>query len=110
MSFAAAQALGRSGFIACFIGGLVAGGMARRQKQKHEFLLAAERAGDIFGLLVWVLFGSAVISQAVERLSWDIAAYAVLSLTTIRMVPVWLALAGTAFGGKAHRAAGNYLD
>ena len=69
--------------------------MARRQKQKHEFLLAAEGAGDIFGLLTWVLFGSAVISQAAERLSWEVAAYAVLSLTAIRMIPVWLALAGT---------------
>ncbi|WP_046865984.1 cation:proton antiporter [Microvirga massiliensis] len=94
-SFAAAQALGGSGFIACFVGGLAAGGMARRQKQKHEFLLAAEGAGDIFGLLTWVLLGSAVISQATERLSWEVAAYAVLSLTAIRMIPVWLALAGT---------------
>jgi NhaP-type Na+/H+ or K+/H+ antiporter len=94
-SFAAAQALGGSGFIATFVGGLVAGGMARRKKQKHEFLLAAEGAGDIFGLLTWVLFGAAVISQAVERLGWAVAAYAVLSLTIIRMVPVWLALAGT---------------
>jgi NhaP-type Na+/H+ or K+/H+ antiporter len=93
-SFAAAQALGGSGFIACFVGGLVAGGMARRQKQKHEFLLAAEGAGDIFGLLTWVLFGSAVISQAAERLSWEVAAYAVSSLTAIRMIPVWLALSG----------------
>ena len=97
-TFAAAQALGGSGFIACFVGGLVAGGMARRQEQKHEFLLAAEGAGDIFALLTWVLFGSAVIGEALGRLSWEVLAYAVLSLTAIRMVPVWVALAGTDVG------------
>lgn len=94
-SFAAAQALGGSGFIASFIGGLIAGGMARRQEQKHELLLAAEGVGNIFGLLTWVLFGAAVISQALGRFSWEVAAYAVLSLTVVRMMPVWLALAGT---------------
>jgi NhaP-type Na+/H+ or K+/H+ antiporter len=94
-SFAAAQALGGSGFIACFIGGLVAGGMARVQEQKHELLLPAEGAGDIFGLMTWILFGAAVITHALGRLSWEIAVYAVLSLTAIRMVPVWLALIGT---------------
>jgi sodium/hydrogen antiporter len=97
-TFAAAQALGGSGFIACFVGGLVAGGMARRQEQKHEFLLAAEGAGDIFALLTWVLFGLAVIGEALGRLSWEVLAYAVLSLTAIRMIPVWVALAGTDVG------------
>jgi NhaP-type Na+/H+ or K+/H+ antiporter len=93
--FAAAQALGGSGFIACFVGGLCAGLMARYQEQKHEVLLAAEGAGDLFALLTWVLFGSAVIGQALGRLSWDVALYAVLSLTVIRMIPVWVALSGT---------------
>ncbi len=97
-TFAATQALGGSGFIACFVGGVVAGGMARRQEQKHEFLVAAEGAGDIFALLTWVLFGSAVIGEALERLEWEILAYAILSLTAIRMVPVWAALAGTDVG------------
>ncbi|MEP9397977.1 cation:proton antiporter [Mesorhizobium sp. KR2-14] len=94
-SFGAAQALGGSGFIACFVGGIVAGGMARHREQKHELLLAAEGSGDLFGLLTWVLFGAAVIGQALGRLSWEIAVYAVLSLTAVRMIPVWLALAGT---------------
>ncbi|WP_262265715.1 cation:proton antiporter [Microvirga yunnanensis] len=94
-AFAATQTLGGSGFIACFVGGLVAGGLARQQEQKHEVLLAAEGAGDIFALLTWVLFGAAVIGQALGQLSWEVLAYAVLSLTAIRMVPVWVALAGT---------------
>ncbi len=93
-TFAAAQALGGSGFIACFVGGIAAGAMARHQEQKHELLLSAEGSGDLFGLLTWVLFGAAVIGPALGRLTWEVVAYAVLSLTLIRMIPVWLALAG----------------
>lgn len=94
-AFSAAQALGGSGFIASFVGGLVAGGMSRRQNVKHELLLAAEGAGDVFGLMTWVLFGSAVITQALGRVTWEVAVYAILSLTFIRMAPVWLALLGS---------------
>jgi NhaP-type Na+/H+ or K+/H+ antiporter len=92
-SFALAQALGGSGFIACFAGGLLAGAMARRQK--HAYLLAAEGAGELLSLLTWVVFGSAVVGQAVGRLSWDVVAYSVLSLTVVRMLPVYAALAGS---------------
>ena len=97
-AFAAAQALGGSGFIASFVGGLVAGGMARQQSAKHDLLLAAEGAGNVFALLTWSLFGAVVIGQVPQRLTWGIIAYAVLSLTAIRMVPVGLALAGTGVG------------
>ncbi|MGH1573519.1 cation:proton antiporter [Methylobacterium sp. P31] len=94
-AFAAAQALGGSGFIGSFVGGLVAGGMARQRVVKHELLLAAEGAGNVLALLTWVLFGAVVIAQVPQRLTWAVVVYAVLSLTAIRMVPVWLALAGT---------------
>jgi NhaP-type Na+/H+ or K+/H+ antiporter len=97
-AFAAAQALGGSGFIASFVGGLVAGGMARQRVVKHELLLAAEGAGNVMALLTWVLFGAVVITQVPQRLTWAVVVYAVLSLTAIRMVPVWLALTGTSLG------------
>ena len=90
--FATAQAVGGSGFIACFVGGLVAGAMGRRRK--HAYLLGAEGAGDMLSLLTWVAFGAVAVGQALGRLSWQAVAYAVLSLTVIRMAPVYLALAG----------------
>jgi NhaP-type Na+/H+ or K+/H+ antiporter len=91
-SFATAQALGGSGFIACFVGGLLAGAMAR--KQKHEYLLAAEGLGRVLALVTWVAFGATVVGPALTRLTWQVAAYAALSLTVVRMLPVYLALAG----------------
>ena len=91
--FALAQTLGGSGFTAAFAGGLLFGWLA--QAQKHSLLLAAEGTGDTLALLTWVVFGAGAVGQAVGGFSWAIVLYALLSLTVIRMLPVFLALSGT---------------
>lgn len=91
--FAVAQFLGGSGFIAAFTGGLLFGVLAKQHRE--EFLRAAEGTGDTLALITWVIFGSAVVGQAVGHFSWLILLYAVLSLTLIRMLPVFLVLTGT---------------
>jgi NhaP-type Na+/H+ or K+/H+ antiporter len=91
--FAVAQLLGGSGFIAAFSGGLLFGALAKTERD--EFLLAAEGTGDTLALITWVIFGSAVVGQAIGHFSWTILLYAALSLTVIRMLPVFLALAGS---------------
>ncbi|MGB5736380.1 MAG: cation:proton antiporter [Thiohalocapsa sp.] len=91
--FALAQTLGGSGFIAAFAGGLLFGWSTK--SHKHALLLAAEGTGDTLALLTWVVFGAAVVGQAVGGFSWAVVLYALLSLTLIRMLPVFLALAGT---------------
>lgn len=90
--FAVAQWLGGSGFIASFVGGLVFGFLANNHK--HIFLPAAESIGDTLALLTWVVFGTAVIGKVYGYISWDIVLYSILSLTLIRMLPVYLALVG----------------
>lgn len=94
--FALAQKLGGSGFIACFTGGLLFGGFAKRHKE--ELLLAAEGTGDTLALITWVVFGSAVVGQAIGHLTWQVVAYAILSLTIVRMLPVFLSVAGMKLG------------
>jgi len=42
-----------------------------------------------------VVFGAGVVWQVADRITPATIAYAVLSLTLIRMLPVWLCLAGT---------------
>jgi NhaP-type Na+/H+ or K+/H+ antiporter len=91
--FAVAQWLGGSGFIAAFAGGLLFSGIVR--KNKHSLLLAAEGTGDTLALITWMTFGAAVIGQAIGFFSWQVILYAVFSLTLIRMLPVFLVLAGT---------------
>jgi NhaP-type Na+/H+ or K+/H+ antiporter len=91
--FAVAQSLGGSGFIAAFSGGLLFGILEKDLRE--DFLLAAEGTGDTLALVTWVVFGSAIVGQAVGNFTWLILLYSVLSLTLIRMLPVFLALAGS---------------
>nr|WP_275957834.1 cation:proton antiporter [Rhabdochromatium marinum] len=41
------------------------------------------------------MIGSAVVGQAIGQFSWTLLLYAVLSLTVLRMLPVYLSLTGT---------------
>jgi NhaP-type Na+/H+ or K+/H+ antiporter len=91
--FAIAQFLGGSGFIAAFTGGLLFGALVK--PHRDEFIRAAESTGDTLALITWVIFGSAVVGKAVGYFSWLDLLYAVLSLTLIRMLPVFLVLSGT---------------
>jgi NhaP-type Na+/H+ or K+/H+ antiporter len=90
--FATAQVLGGSGFIAAFVGGLLFG--VRLKDHREGFLRAAEGTGDTFALLTWVIFGAVVVGPSFEYFSFSIFLYAVLSLTLIRMAPVFVSLAG----------------
>jgi sodium/hydrogen antiporter len=91
--FAAAQAAGGSGFIACFAGGLLLSGLGASHKK--ELLRGAEHMGEALALLTWVVFGGIVVVRLIDRASWPALLYAVLSLTVIRMLPVFLCLIGT---------------
>ncbi len=90
--FATAQFIGGSGFIAAFSGGLLFGAMAKEYRE--DFLRAAEGTGDVLALITWVIFGAAVVTRAIGDFSWIILLYAILSLTLIRMLPVFFSLAG----------------
>jgi NhaP-type Na+/H+ or K+/H+ antiporter len=90
--FAVAQWLGGSGFIACFVGGMLFGGLAKQHK--HDLLLAAEGTGDTLALITWVVFGAAVVGQSIGAFSWQVVLYSILSLTIVRMLPVFLVLKG----------------
>ena len=90
--FAVAQCLGGSGFIACFVGGMLFGGLEKQHKSR--LLLAAEGTGDTLACVTWVIFGTAIIGQSISSLSWQVILYAFLSLTVVRMLPVFLVLTG----------------
>jgi NhaP-type Na+/H+ or K+/H+ antiporter len=96
--FGTAQWAGGSGFIACFVAGLAFG--ALEKQHKDPTLEAAEGLGDAVALCLWVLFGAAVVGPLLRKLTWEAIAYAVLSLTVVRMVPVLLSLSGTGLAAK----------
>jgi NhaP-type Na+/H+ or K+/H+ antiporter len=90
--FATAQVIGGSGFIAAFSGGLLFGAMAKEHRE--DFLRAAEGTGDVMALITWVIFGAAVVSKAMGNFSWVVVLYSILSLTLIRMLPVYFSVTG----------------
>jgi NhaP-type Na+/H+ or K+/H+ antiporter len=93
LCFTAAQALGSSGFIACFTGGLLFGSL--RQDQEDDLLAGAASTGEVLALLTWVVFGGPVLGRLLPLFTWQTLLYAALSLTVIRLLPVFLSLTGT---------------
>jgi NhaP-type Na+/H+ or K+/H+ antiporter len=91
--FAAAQVFGGSGFIASFTGGILFGALTK--EHKHDLLRSAEGAGDTLSLATWMSFGAAVVGQVIWKFSWPILMYSLLSLTVVRMLPVYVSLAGS---------------
>ena len=93
LCFTAAQALGGSGFIARFTGGLLFGFL--QGTRSPDLLRGASSTGEVLALLTWVLFGGPVLERLLPQMTWGTVLYAVLSLTVIRALPVFLSLAGT---------------
>jgi NhaP-type Na+/H+ or K+/H+ antiporter len=93
LAFAAAELVGGNGFIAAFAAGLTVGNVARAVCPcLHEF---GEAEGQLLTLLVFVVFGAVMVPMALPLLDGRALAYALASLTVVRMVPVALALLGT---------------
>lgn len=91
-SFGLAQWLGGSGFIASFVGGLTFGALTKQHKE--QFLEAAEGTADAVAMVTWFAFGSVILQFLLPGLSWQALLYAVLSLTVVRMLPVFMCLIG----------------
>ena len=92
-SYAAAVALGGSGFIAAFVAGMAYGATSQQRGLRAMYL--AEEVGNILAAVTWLGFGALAVSRVWSDITWQVVVYALLSLTLVRMVPVALALAGT---------------
>ncbi len=92
LSYAASELIGGNGFIAAFVAGLMFGNQVRgRCGFIFEF---AESEGQLLTLVTFLIFGAAVLPEALGHLDWAIVLYGVLSLTVLRMVPVAFSLLG----------------
>ena len=101
LAYGIAAPLGGSGFIAAFVGGLVFGALELRGRSDITYL--TDTTGLVLAAVTFVVFGASALSDTLHVVGWQIVLYAVLSLTVIRMVPVWLALRGTRARGADHR-------
>ncbi len=93
LAYSVADGLGGSGFIAAFVGGMVFGGLRRRHGGEVGYLI--EELGGVLNSITFIVFGAVMLGPALGDVTWAIAFYAVLSLTLVRMLPVWIAMLGT---------------
>jgi NhaP-type Na+/H+ or K+/H+ antiporter len=92
-AYSAALEAGGNGFVAAFIAGMAFGSVFRRDLE--SMVDFAEESGGLLSLLVWLIFGAAMVVQGFSQASWYDYLFALLALTAVRMVPVGLALLGS---------------
>jgi NhaP-type Na+/H+ or K+/H+ antiporter len=93
LAYGIAAALGGSGFIAAFLAGGLFGGIATRESEEAAGF--SEELGNVLDGVTFVVFGAVLLGPALEHLTMHIAAYAVLSLTVVRMLPVAISMLGS---------------
>ena len=91
LAYTGALAVDGNGFVAAFVGGLVFGNVAGPSGEKEVYFV--EQSGDVASMVSWLVFGALAVPVIGTR-GADVLAYAVLSLTVVRMLPVALALSG----------------
>jgi sodium/hydrogen antiporter len=103
IAWAMADQIGGNGFIAAFVGGLAVGPTVKSVGEPLTWFTEAE--GQLLSLSVFFVFGALVIGL-IRDLRWEVALYAFLSLTVIRVLPVALSLLRTHLAGASVLFAG----
>ncbi len=92
LTFVAAELVGGNGLIAAFVGGLVFGNTLRSPTDFiAEFM---ESEGQLLTIFTFLIFGAVMVPLGIAHAGWQTLVLAVLFLTAVRMLPVWLALTG----------------
>jgi NhaP-type Na+/H+ or K+/H+ antiporter len=93
LAYLGSVAIGGNGFIAAFVGGLIFGAATRGSM--HGPTEFTETVGLFASFFVWTVFGALFVGPVLTtRIDPAAIAYAVLSLTVVRMVPVAISLLG----------------
>jgi NhaP-type Na+/H+ or K+/H+ antiporter len=93
LAYGAAIEAEGNGFVAAFIAGMAFGSVVRQDLE--PLVDFTEEAGGLLSLLVWLIFGAAMLVPGLRHATWQDCIFAALALTVVRMVPVALALAGS---------------
>ena len=93
LAYGVAAALGGSGFIAAFLAGGIFGALVPEESDQASRL--NEELGGLLGGVTFLIFGAVRLGPSLKHVSWQIALYAVLSLTLVRLLPVAIAMIGS---------------
>lgn len=92
LAYAGAEMIHGNGFIAAFFAGMFLGTTRKIYRERiHGF---GEAFGQVLVLFVFLLTGAILVPLSWPHWDWTALAYAALSLTLIRMIPVALSLLG----------------
>ncbi|WP_219819803.1 sodium:proton antiporter [Pseudoclavibacter sp. RFBB5] len=109
--YAVAVTLGGNGFVAAFVAG-IAFRAARSPRAStpadldHAEMSSVDDVGLISSLGIWFVFGAVVVLAAEGGASWEMIFLGVLALTVLRMLPVYVALLGSATTWRERTAVG----
>lgn len=92
-AYGLAGILGGNGFIAAFTAGLAFGHVARDHCEGVQDF--SEDEGELLSAITFLIFGAVLAGPVLDQLTWQVAAYAALSLTVVRIVPVLIAMIGS---------------
>ncbi|MDT0618610.1 sodium:proton antiporter [Salinisphaera sp. P385] len=93
LAFVAAELAGGNGLIAAFVGGLVFGHTLRSSTTFiSEFM---EGEGQLLTMFTFLIFGAVMVPLGIEHVTWKTVVLAIAYLSVIRVLPVWLSLAGS---------------
>ena len=100
LAFVFAESVEGNGFIAAFVAGLGLTMGVTSKSVRHRIQEFGETEGTQLILVVFLIFGLAMVPLAVQYWGWPELIYALASLTVLRMVPVAISLTGTKLDWK----------
>ena len=105
LAYGGALAIDGNGFVSAFVAGILFGRITRgRMHRPVEF---TETLALFSSFVVWTLFGALLVGPVLSRrIAFTPIAYAALSLTVIRMVPVAVSWAGLGLRSRTIAFAG----
>ncbi|MEN8234125.1 MAG: cation:proton antiporter [Actinomycetota bacterium] len=93
VAFLATDHLGGSGFIAAYVAGHGFGRIVGEIDEDSGIF--AEHMGTGLAMISFLIFGAYILGPNIDSFSMSTVIYAVLSLTVVRMVPVWISMVRT---------------
>ena len=90
LAFSGAEFFGGNGFIAAYVAGMFLG--AKNELLRERMKEFGEAGSQIMILFIFLLVGMILVPISYSFWDWRAFAYAILSLTVIRMVPVAISL------------------
>ncbi len=93
LAYITSEVIGGNGFIAAFVAGMVFGNTFRHPiRFIGEF---TEGVGELLTMAAFLAFGALLLPEGLAHASWTTVILALLFLTVVRMLPIWVSLSGT---------------